>query len=102
MNPIRWQRWGSLLGKGEACGKNRERVTALSMSTDWMRVVVGMVGAGRSRRVDVDDERAAGIQEGVHDRGVRRARPAAVRALVVPEKRVTTVEGRGAERREPR
>jgi hypothetical protein len=36
-------------------------------------VVAGMVGAGRQGRVDVDDERAAGKQDGVHGRVARRA-----------------------------
>ncbi len=60
MNPIRCERWASLLGKGEACGESREPATALSMSLDWMRGVVGMVGASTSRRDHVDDESAAG------------------------------------------
>jgi hypothetical protein len=97
LNPIRCKQGASLLGKGEACGDRRERETTLSMSTARTLVVAGMVGASRQGREHVDDERAVGVGRCSWPSGPK-SRPAAVRALVVAMKRVTTVEPRGVGR----
>ena len=75
---------------------SRERGAPLSMSTARTLVVAGMVGAGR--------EGSMGTMRELPETGRcswprgPKSRPAAVRALIVAMKRVTTVERRGVGR----
>ena len=69
----------SVRARGEPAGERRSLWQKLQIKDGTKHVkartlvVAGMVGAGRQGRVDVEDERAVGKQDGVHDHGVRRA-----------------------------